>query len=68
LTGCATPDPIIQTQTEIQRIPAALLTPCVKSTLSGKTYQDAIELAIARGKELSECAQRIEDIRAWSAK
>lgn len=58
--GCATPE--IVTQHVLTPIPAALLSPCPKSELQGKTYQDAIALAISRGKDIDECNKRFEDI------
>jgi hypothetical protein len=65
LNGCAS-SPIITSKTEIQRIPAALLSPLEKP-LGAKTYRDAIELAEKRGKVIDEYEKRLEDIRAWSA-
>jgi hypothetical protein len=67
LTGCATPDPVLVTQIEIQRVPAALLVACPVSELGGSTYQAAIELAIALRGDLAECNSRLEDLRKWSA-
>lgn len=68
ISGCAT-DPVApQIRVELQRVPEALLTPCSKTTWLGGTYQDAIELAIARGKDIDDCNARLEDIRKWSLK
>ena len=66
LSACGTTQ--VVTRTEVQRVPAALLSPCPKSYLpSGKpTYSDAIKLAEKRGLELDECNKRLEDIRSWS--
>ena len=54
------------TKTQTLKVPGSLLSPCPKSEIQGKTYQDAIELAINRGKDLDECNKRLEDIRRWS--
>lgn len=66
LNGCAS-DPVITSRIEIQRVPESLTVPCQKSILSEKTYQGAIALAEARGKDLDECSARMADIRKWSA-
>lgn len=65
LAGCAT-EPLTLTKVERQKVPASLLVPCPKTSLDGKTYQSAIELAIARGKDLDECSKRLKDIEQWS--
>ena len=65
LNGCAS-DPVIQTQVELQRVPAALLVPCPISSLGDSTYQGAIELALTLRGELVECNRRLDDIRSWS--
>lgn len=65
LSACETAP--VKTKSDPQPIPAALLSPCPKSELRDNTYQGAIELAEARGKEIDECNKRLEDIRAWSA-
>lgn len=67
LNACATPDPILVRETVKQHVPEALTTPCKKSALEESTYQGAIELAEARGRDVDECNKRLEDIRAWSA-
>lgn len=67
LNGCATPDPILVTKTEVQRVPEALLVPCPVSVLNGNTYQAAIELALSLKSDLAECNRRLDDIRSWSA-
>lgn len=67
LSGCASIDPLVVTRTELQRVPAALLSPCPISDLDKPTYEGAIQLAEARGKELVECNKRLDDIRRWSS-
>lgn len=66
LSSCAT-DPIVQTRTEVLKVPESLLTPCTKSELAGNTYQAAIELAIKRGLDLDACNAQLEGIRKWSS-
>lgn len=66
LLGCSTPEPLIVKETEKQRVPQALLTPCPASVLNEKTYQGAVELALALRADLAECNRRLEDIRRWS--
>lgn len=63
LTACSS-NPVL-THTEVQKVPAALLSPCEKSS-GAKTYLEAIQLAEKRGRELDECNKRLEDIRRWS--
>jgi len=65
LQGCAT-EPITLTKTIREEVPAALLSPCHKSS-GAKTYQDAIRLAEIRGAEIDECNKRLDDIARWSA-
>lgn len=68
LNGCASTDPVVVTQVEVQRIPQALTVPCPVSQLQGSTYQSALELALALKADLAECNRRMEDIRAFSAR
>ena len=63
LTSCATPQ-IVTEHVQVP-VPGSLLLPCPKSELAGQTYQDAIQLAINRGKDLDECNQRFQDIRKY---
>lgn len=65
LNGCATPQTV--TKTELQRVPATLLSPCPLSELESKTYEGAILLAERRAQDVAECNKRLEDIRRWSA-
>jgi hypothetical protein len=65
LNGCAS-DPVIQTRTEIQRVPEALTVACPVSVLEGSSYQAAIALALALKGDLAECNKRLDDIRRWS--
>ena len=67
LGACSTTDPITVTQLQKIRVPDSLLLKCPKTALGAKTYQGAIELAEARGKDVDECNQRLEDIRKWNA-
>lgn len=64
-SGCSN-QPIVTTKTEVQKVPAALLSPCPKSG-GAKTYSDAIKLAEERGKELDFCNERLKAIEQWSA-
>jgi hypothetical protein len=63
--GCSTAPTV--TKTELQRVPAALLSPCGKSELEEQTYEGGLKLAENRGRDLDECNARLEDIRKWSA-
>lgn len=66
LNACSTPEPLIVTKTEKERVPGSLLVPCPASVLGEKTYQGAIELALALKADIAECNRRLDDIRAWS--
>lgn len=66
LSGCATPDPLVVTKTEKDRVPESLLVPCPVSVLNGNSYQAAIEMALGLKADLAECQKRLDDIRAWS--
>jgi hypothetical protein len=66
LNGCSTPEPLIVTKTEKEIVPDSLLVPCPTSDLEQKTYQGAIELALALKADLKECQKRLDDIRAWA--
>lgn len=65
LNACAT-DPVTVTKTVREEVPAALLSPCHKSS-GARTYEDAVKLAEKRGAELDECNKRLGDISRWSA-
>ena len=66
LNGCAS-EPIIVTKVERERVPESLLVPCSKSQLEANpTYESAINLAEARGRDVDECNARLADIRKWS--
>ena len=66
LTACESV-PVTVTKTELQRVPATLLSPCPLSELENKTYEGAILLAEKRAADIRECNKRLEDIRRWSA-
>lgn len=65
LSACASTEQVIVTKTERELVPESLLVPCPRSE-GATTYQEAVELAIKRGAELTECNKRLDDIRAWS--
>lgn len=66
LNGCATA-PLTVTKTELQRVPAALLSPCPLSELEDQTYEGAILLAEKRAADVRECNKHLDDIAKWSA-
>ncbi len=70
LLGCAAnperPEPVVVTKVEKERVPLALVVPCTKSQIQGKTYEDAIKLAEQRGKDIDACNAQLKDIENWS--
>lgn len=69
LSGClgAEPSVVVRTETRIERVPGALITPCVRTPYAVETTADLINGLNALAADFDKCAAKVTATAKWDA-